>query len=119
VTPPPAHAAIVDEGAVACGRISFKERHAGGSPLAVLPLFVKVVRLPAVALLVKIMSPKNPPPCVTKFWMILELFTIPAPLRVSAPVVPLLAVIVLGGGGRGEDNAIDFRIRRNRDVGGI
>ena len=40
---------------------------------------VKVVELPAVALLVKII---RPPPPMTKFWVVPELFVMPTPLRV-------------------------------------
>lgn len=48
-------------------------------------LLVKVVRLPAVALLVNDMTPSLPAPslAVTKFCMVPELFVMPMPLIVS------------------------------------
>src|SRR6266566_8908307 len=63
------------------------------APLTVLPLLVKRVQLPAVALPVKNISPKLlPATAAIKFCVIPELFVMPTPLRVNVNVG--LAVIV-------------------------
>ena len=55
---------------------------AGGTPLTSSPAIVKVVRLPAVALLVKNICPRLPvlSAAATKFCLIPELFVMPIPL---------------------------------------
>ena len=55
------------------------------TPKTVPPSLVKVVRFPAVALLLKVICPKllAPSTLVTKFCMVPELFVIPVPLMVS------------------------------------